>query len=326
MTLPLGPLAVVSLVALAPLAAAQVEVKEFDSRARIEIGGKLFTELHQGKEGHVYYWPLIGPGGAKMTRSWPQEEPPGEEHDHPHHHSMWFAHGAVNGIDYWSEVATFGRNRKVPPLGRVVLDKVLEAKSGAEQGVLKTAQRWVGPDGSTTLTSVQTVRVHARPDTERLFDFETSLTAQEKELVFGDTKEGAFGIRIAETMRLKREKNTPGEGRIVNSEGLTDGKAWGQRAKWVDMFGPVDGKTLGIAIFDHPSNPRHPTRWHARDYGLFAANPFCEHEMDKSQPAGAGNFTLGAGKTITFRYRVLIHEGEPDKAKLAAAFEKFARE
>ena len=99
---------------------------------------------------------------------------------------------------------------------------------------------------------------------------------------------------------------------------------WGKRAAWVDMSGPVDGKVMGISIFDHPSNLRHPTRWHARDYGLFAANPFCEVEMDKTQEKGAGDYTLPAGQSLTLRYRVLLHEGPADSEKLASRFKTFA--
>jgi hypothetical protein len=91
------------------------------------------------------------------------------------------------------------------------------------------------------------------------------------------------------------------------------------------MSGPADGKTYGIAIFDHPSNLRHPTRWHARDYGLFAANPFCEAEMDKTQPKGAGDYKLSAGKALTLKYRVLLHEGEADPATLAERFAEYAK-
>ena len=156
-----------------------------------------------------------------------------------------------------------------------------------------------------------------------MFDFETTLTAGSADVTFGDTKEGTFGIRIAESMRLKQPK-APGEGHIVNSEGLRDDKVWGTHAKWVDMSGPIGGKTYGIAIFDHPSNLRHPTRWHARDYGLFAANPFCEVEMDKTQPKGAGDYVLKAGQSITFKYRVLIHAGEADVAEIGKRFSEYA--
>ncbi len=316
-------LAVVSLVATCLSARAAVEVKELPDRVRVEIGGKLFTEVRHGDSPHVYYWPLIGPGGVKMTRAWPMAEVPGEEQDHVHHRSMWFSHGLVNGVDFWGEPASYKGTPK-HPVGKIVLEKVVAAKSG-EIGIVTTLQKWIAPDGSVPVTSLQTLRVYERPETERMFDFEVTLTAGEKDVTIGDTKEGTFAIRIAESMRLKGAKNTASAGRIVNSEGLRDDKVWGARAKWVEMSGPVDGKTYGIAIFDHPSNLRHPTRWHARDYGLFAANPFCEVEMDKSQPKGAGDFALAAGKSVTFKYRVVIHSGEPDVAAIDALFTEFTK-
>jgi type II secretion system protein G len=116
----------------------------------------------------------------------------------------------------------------------------------------------------------------------------------------------------------------PGAGKIVNAPGDTDDKVWGKKAAWVDYAGPVDGKTVGIAIFDSPNNLRHPTRWHARDYGLFAANPFCEREMDKAQPEGAGDFKLEAGKSVTFSYRIILHEGDAAQAKVAERWAEYA--
>ena len=314
-------LAVASLLAFSPLARAAVDVKELPDRVRIEIGGKLFTELRHGDAPHVYYWPLIGPDGVKMTRAWPMENAPGEEHDHPHHRSMWFSHGLVNGVDFWGEDASYKGTPK-HPVGKIVLDKIVAAKGG-ETGVVTTSQKWTAPDGSVPVTSVQTLRVYDRPESERVFDFETTLTAGEKDVTFGDTKEGTFGIRIAESMRMKQPK-APGAGHIVNSDGLRDDKVWGTHAKWVDMSGPIESKTYGIAIFDHPANLRHPTRWHARDYGLFAANPFCEVEMDKTQPKGAGDYGLKAGQSVTFKYRVFIHAGEADVAEIERRFQDFS--
>jgi hypothetical protein len=238
---------------------------------------------------------------------------------------MWFSHGQVNGIDFWGEAASYKGNPK-HPVGKIEHDKIVEAKGGAEFGVLKASQKWVAPDNTVPVTSAQTLKVYSRPDSERLFDFEVTLTAGEKDVVFGDTKEGTAGIRIAESMRLKGPKATPGVGKIVNSEGDADGAAWGKRAKWVDMSGPIDGKIFGIAFMDHPKNPRHPTRWHARDYGLFAANPFCEKDMDKNQPGGAGDFTLKAGQSVTFRYRILIHEGDAAAAKVTERYQSFTQD
>ena len=317
--------AAAALLALSAPARAEVRVTEGPGKVRVDVNARLFTELILRGAPHIYYWPLMGPGEVPVTRAWPMEDRPAEEHDHPHHRSMWFAHGLVNGMDFWSEPATFGARPPKQPLGKIVHEKVIETKSGANEGLVTTAQNWVAPDGSIPVTSTQTLRVFQRPETEREFEFSTTLTAGGKDVIFGDTKEGSFAIRIAESMRLRGPKGVPGEGHIVNSEGLKDEKVWGTNAKWVAMSGPVAGKPMTIAIMDHPSNPRHPTRWHARDYGLFAANPFCEHDMDKSKAEGAGNFKLEAGKSVTFRYRIVIHTGEPVPEQMNERFAEFAK-
>jgi hypothetical protein len=233
----------------------------------------------------------------------------------------------VNGVDFWTEAATYGEGKESKhPIGRIEHVDFVELKGGPKEGVIKARNRWIAPDGTIPLTAVETFRVYDRPDSERLVDFEEVLTAGDKEVVFGDTKEGTMAIRIAESMRLAQPKKKAGEGHIVNDSGDKDGDVWGKRAAWVDMSGPVNGKTLGIAMFDHPKNPRHPTRWHARDYGLFAANPFCEQEMDKSKPKGSGAFKLAAGQSVTFRYRIYIHEGDATQAKVAERFAEYSGE
>jgi hypothetical protein len=316
-------LAAAALLFAAPVSA-DVTIQEGPEKVRVEIDGKLFTEYCFTGAPHVYFHPLIGPGGAKMTRSWPMEEVPNEERDHPHHRSLWYAHGAVNGVDFWSEAASHKGTPK-HPVGKIVHDRIVEAKGGEQEGVIVAQCKWVAPDGSVPLTSRQTFRVYDRPENERLFDFEVTLTAGEKEVVLGDTKEGTMAIRVAESMRLKQPKGRPaGGGRIVNNNGVRDGEAWGKQAAWVDYSGPVDGKVVGVAIFDHPKNPRHPTRWHVRDYGLFAVNPFCGHEMDKSIPKGAADYKLAAGESVTFRYRFLLHEGDAEQGKVAERFAEYA--
>ena len=309
-----------ALLALTLPAWAAVEMKEGPDKVRVEIGGRLFTEYCFTGAPHVYFHPLIGPGGARMTRDWPMKDTPGEEHDHPHHRSLWFAHGLVNGVDFWTEAAPGKEAAKVP--GRIEHEKFLEVKGGEKEGVIRDQLRWVTADGGVPLTSVQTFRV--QDGAERIIDFSMTLTAGEKDVVFGDTKEGTMALRIAESMRLTGADKKPGAGKIVNAAGDVDGKVWGKKAAWVDYSGPVDDKVVGIAIFDHPQNPRHPTRWHARDYGLFAANPFCEHEMDKAQPAGAGNFKLAAGQSVTFQYRIILHAGDAVQAQIAGRFADYA--
>ena len=312
--------------ALASAADAAVEIKELPEKVTVAVGGKPFTEYHFTGAAHVYFYPLFGPGGAKMTRDWPMQDTPSEAHDHPHHRSLWFAHGLVNGTDFWAETASTGGKPPKIPLGQIVHDKFLKVQGGEKEGVIQDQLKWVAQDGSIPVTSVQTLTVRDGGGEERVFDFDIVLKAGEKDAVFGDTKEGSMAMRINEAMRLVQQDKKPGAGHIVDSEGDADGQVWGKHAAWVDYSGPVDGKALGIAIFDHPSNPRHPTRWHARDYGLFAANPFCEHDMDKTKPAGAGDFTIPAGKTVTFKYRFILHEGDAAQAKTAERYAQYAAE
>ncbi len=288
-----------------------VKITELPDRLRIEINGALFTEYLFKDVPRPYYYPLIGPGEAAMTRNWPMKSTPDEEHDHPHHRSLWYAHGSVNGYDFWSEEKQYGK---------IVHDGFTEIKSGKE-GVVRSRDKWVAADGTVVCTDERTFRVYSTPANERLFDFDITLHALDKGLTFGDTKEGTMAVRLAETMRLKGKV---GHGHIVNSEGVRDDSTWGKRANWCDYYGPVAGKTVGLAIFDHPKNPRHPTWWHVRDYGLFAANPFGQHDFEKLADKSAGNLTVPAGQSITFRYRFYLHEGNEVDAQVAERYREYS--
>ena len=291
-----------------------VEITRLADRLRVEINGQLFTEYLYKDVPRPYCYPLIGPGGVAMTRDWPMKNTPGEDHDHKHHRSLWFAHGAINGHDFWSEEKAFGKT---------VHEDFLEVKSGPEAGVIRERNKWVAADGTVVCTDERTLRFYtlARPN-ERLMDFEITMIASNGELTFGDTKEGTMAVRLAETMRLKGKV---GKGHIVNSAGVRDDQTWGKRADWCDYYGPVEGKTVGLAIFDHPQNPRHSTWWHVRDYGLFAANPFGQHDFESLPNKTAGNLVVPAGKSVTFRYRFYLHEGDDQQAKVAEKYKEYAR-
>ncbi|EEF58732.1 PmoA family protein [Pedosphaera parvula] len=294
---------------------AGVQIKEDGNVLHVSINGEPFTDYHFKDVPRPYYYPLLGPGEVPMTRNFPmQQDSTNEEHDHPHHRSLWYAHGAVNGNDFWSEQKNFGT---------IVHTKFDEIKSGKDVGVIKSENKWVDHDGKVVCTDERVMRIYNEPKA-RLFDFDITIHASNGEVTFGDTKEGSMALRLAETMRLKQPKGKPGQGHIVNSEGVRDDQTWGKSANWVDYYGPVDGKTLGIAIFDHPENPRHPTTWHVRDYGLFAANPFGLHDFEK-KPEGIGNLVIPAGKSVTFRYRFYVHEGNERQAKVAEKYEAYAQ-
>ncbi len=303
---------------------ASIEVKRLDDKIRVELDGKLFTEYVYTDTPRPILFPVIGPHEIAMTRSYPMvKDVEGETHDHVHHRSLWFTHGAVNGVDFWAE----GRGS-----GKIVQDEVTRAESDTSGGVIETKNSWVRPDGKTVCTDT---RIHTFGATAagRTIDFEVTIHASHGDLTLGDTKEGTMAIRTHPLLRLAANKSHGGtdqaNGRMINSEGVR-GKgalgnpAWGQRAKWVDYWGDVEGHVVGIAIFDHPSNPRHPTTWMARGYGLVGANPFGLHDYLGEAP-GSGDMLIKSGDSVTFRYRFLFHEGDVEQAKIAERYDEWAK-
>lgn len=314
-----------ALLSLSAAAFAEVKLTEQADHVRVEIDGKLFTEYHFKGARRPYLYPVIGPTGASMTRHWPMEKDiPTEETDHPHHKGLWFGHRSVNGVGFWEDSGKPGVK-----LGQTIHDGFLEVKSGDDEGVILAKNKWVvDGSGEVLCTDERTIRFRSAKE-GRLLDFEITIKAGDKDVVFGDDKDGAIAIRVAETMRVempkaKGEKKGPaGAGHIVTSEGRKDAEAWGTRAAWCDCYGPVEGKTVGVAMFDHPANPRFPTWWHVRVYGLFAANPFGQAQFEKLPDKEAGAFKIAAGKSATFRYRFFFHEGDAEQAKVAERYRDY---
>jgi hypothetical protein len=251
-------------------------------------------------------------------------ETPDEDRDHPHHRALMFAHGDANKIDFGNE-GTAGGNL---PRGSTVHDGLVETSSG-DAGVLRTKNRWVAPDGTLIATDETTIRFRGTAST-RTIDYEVTIQAlPDKPLVMGDSKEGTMAIRVAQWMTLPHKyegKDLPGVGHFLNAKGDRDGAAWGKRAEWCDYYAPKGDRTYGIALFDHPQNLRHPAWWHARDYGLFAVNPFGQSnfEVEKKLPPGTGDYTIAKGGNLTLRYRFFFHLGDPVAAKVAERFAEYA--
>src|SRR5579862_1637210 len=305
---------------VAPLAA-QVQVAQHGIEyLSVDIKGKPYTRLFIGPETNKpYLHPLRSASGKVVTLAYPLEDIPGEAHDHPHHRGLWFAHGDVNGFDFW------GNETRGAKFGRIVLAKVNNLAGGKESGAIDATFEWRDPNGKVLLTEARQMTFYAQPKT-RMIDFDITLTAVEK-AVFGDTKEGTFALRVASGLE-EPHADAPAQpartGHLVDSEGRQGEKeVWGKRASWADYYGVVDGEPLGIAIFDNPSNPRHPTWWHARSYGLFAANIFGLHdfENDKSKD---GSLTLAPSEKLRFRYRVVIHPGDVHSAHIAKLYEEYS--
>ena len=277
-----------------------VELVEQGRRVEVRVDGRPLTTYIPDDGPKPYYFPLIGPSGRAMTRSFPMKLVAGEKLDHPHHRSLWFTHGSVNKVDFWSEMPGHGTIRETSRPTLV---------SGSAIGVIRTTDDWIGPDGKKVCEDERVVRFYATTRT-RVIDFEVTLKATAGPVTFGDTKEGMFGLRVPTSMDVTSKLG----GRIVNAEGVADKAAWGLASPWVDYSGPVAGKTVGISILDHPSSFRHPTTWHVRDYGLFAANPFGWHDFGKPT---RGDHTLPAGESIRFAYRIVLHDGDALAADVA---------
>ncbi|MDR0869387.1 MAG: PmoA family protein [Planctomycetaceae bacterium] len=300
------------------LSAAELSLKKTDEGYDVLLGGTLFASYLTDYKGTPIVYPIYGPGGQKMTRDFPMSEHSdnSEAKDHPHHRSLWFTHGEVNDCNFWMLNAQKIVHRK--------FDKTESSGSIAE---IITQNDWLDKKEQPLCQDVRTLRfgqLNGKNGAVRYIDFDITVKAVQDSVIFRDTKEGTFGIRVPGTMDLTAKKRNPlWGGHIVNAEGIKDEETWGKRSAWVDYFGPVDGKTAGIAVLNHPSSFRYPTYWHVRDYGLYAANPFGIHDFEKKsgQP---GEHKLKNGETFTLRYRVLFHNGTADEADIADAFRQYA--
>ena len=287
------------------------KVDQAAKKVRVEIGGSLFTELVYSGHPKPVLFPVIGPGGMMMVRQWPMSEAAaGEEKDHPHHKGLWFTHGNVNGVDFWAEK---------PEAGKIVVQGVPEVSSKDGAVVLKTSESWQKPDGSVVVGSTTSITCGVDGE-DRFIDYTITLSTDAGEVVFGDTKEGTMGIRTNPLLNLK---GAGAKGTATSSEGKTGASIWGTSAKWLDYTAPAGEGAIGVACFDHPSNLRHPTTWHARDYGLIAANPFGLHDFQK-KPVGAGDYVLKKDQPLKLQYRWLFHRGGTAEARIAQRWEKWA--
>jgi hypothetical protein len=295
----------------------------------VEIGGQLFTEYIYGDGAtRPYCYPVLTADGTPMTRNFPMKKVAGEDTDHPWHRSLWFAHSVVNNVDFWNE-GHGDAGHSPDAKGKTVQDSLSETTSG-DVGTIRSHDRWMAPDDKLICTDDRTIRFHGTADA-RMIDFEVTIHAlPDSSLVIGDNKDGTMAIRLAQWMTMPHKSqsqgtNVFGSGHIVNSAGQRDNDAWGKRADWCDYSAEHNGKTYGVAIFDHPQNLRHPTWWQARDYGLFAANAFGQHDFEnlKDQPH-TGDYTIPAGGSLTLRYRFYFHNGDAQDAKIAEHYADYA--
>ena len=234
----------------------------------------------------------------------------GESRDHLHHTGLWFSYDDVNGVKFWENDPSYTKT----PMGRIV---VRSAEWKDDSGTLAATMDWRDQNGKVLL--VETRDMAFSGDAKlRTIDFQITLTAA-VDVTFGDTKEGAFAIRLADAFTERKGA------KIVNADGRVGMvQVWGKRSNWVDYTAEVDGERLGVAMFDHPQSPRNPTYWHARDYGLFALNPFGRSAFDQKQEESV--WKLPAGQKVTFLWRVVIHPGDAETGHVADLYKEYAAE
>lgn len=285
--------------------------EEQDDGILVKFGEEVVTKVHYKAEPKPYLYPLYAPGEIPVTRSWPQAEGEGEERDHPHHTSFWFAHGNVNGTDFWHPQAQNGGIQEWTGRLKEVLLRGKRIR-------LRYDYVWKTKAGEELLAERRTILIGSEED-HRWIDLTFHMTALADEVTFEDTKEGTFALRLRPELRLRGKVAT---GKAQNAEGVTGKDVWGKRAAWVHYSGTIAEKAVGVAMFEHPDNFRHPTWWHARDYGLVAANPFGIHDFERKE-AGAGNHVLKKGEVLELKYRVWLHTGERTVEQIKQQFEAY---
>ena len=317
---------IAALLVLSSVAQAEpVKLTRHGDTIAVAIGGKPFTTYSFDPAiSKAFLEPLRDAKGTIVTRTLAvgNEIPPGHEHDRgfePHQRAMYFGHGNVDGYDFWGEEAFkkyYGPSDVNDQYGRMVFRKLEEMKSGPSLGVIRVTFDLEGTGQKPFAEETQEYRFSGDAKT-RVIDCEYVIKAGKEPVHFGDTKEGTFAVRLIPQL------DAP-DGHMINSEGGEgESQVWGKRANWVDVDGVVDGDQLGVAVFDSPDSFRHPTYWHARGYGLLAANPFGLSYF-YNDPKKDGSYTLPAGQSIRFRYRVLIHEGTYKDAHLADKYNEYA--
>jgi hypothetical protein len=297
---------------------------------KVVIGDKPFTTYHfEPTTEKAYLEPLTDAFGVTVTRTFPVGDtiPDAHEHDHnlePHQRAMYFAHGNVNGYDFWNEevfMKYYGHGQgsptfhSRPPFGRMVFRKIEQMRGGSSFGVVRATFDLEGPDQKPFAEETQEYIFRGDMNL-RIIDCRFVIKATHGPVKLGDTKEGTFAIRLAP------ELSAPNGTMVSSVGGEGEAQIWGKRADWVNVDGVVDGHELGIAIFDNPRSLRYPTYWHARGYGLLSANPFGVSDF-LNDPHQDGSYTIPAGKSIQLRYRVFIHEGDYKQAHVAEKYSEY---
>ena len=324
-------------------AAERVDVlpRPADRRVDVLVDGQPFTSyMWPERLAKPVLWPIRSAGGALVTRGFPLEPRAGERVDHPHQVGLWFNHGDVDGVDFWNNSEALEPEQRAK-MGSIRQAAIESANGGSGRGTLRVAVEWLMPGGAVAIREQTAYAFGAGPG-RRSIDRDTTLSAAGKRVVFNDNKEGTLGLRVARALEEPSKEplvftdasgrptsvpaldNTGVNGVYTSSEGLKGGAVWGTRARWVALSGRVGQEEVVLLLLDHPRNPGYPTYWHARGYGLFAANPLGAKVFSNGKEQL--NLALEPGRSVRFRHRLLILTGPFSAATAEAAWKQFASE
>ena len=296
----------------------------------INIDGNPFTEfIYTDTMEKPFLYPIYAPNGQTITRGFPWHPEPNDPVDHPHHIGLWFNYENVNGLDFWNNSFAIAPEKK-KQYGWIRTEKIVETKSGQEGKIVYFAN-WTDQQKNILLQE-KTTYTFSVVNNNRVIDRTTELTAAQ-DVTMPDVKDGMLGLRVAHELELpiKQSKNYTDDkgnvtkvistkdasvtGNYLTSEGKMGDSAWGTRGNWCMLYGKKGGDSISIVIIDHPNNPGYPTYWHARNYGLFAANPLGQKVFSDGKQIL--NFKLNKGQSTIFRYRVVIASGKESLSQKA---------
>lgn len=303
----------------------RIELVRDDAAKKVDvfIDGEFFTSyIYPDSLEKPVLYPINTANGNAITRGWPITPRPGERVDHPHHLGLWFNYGDVNGLDFWNNSSSI---KDKTNYGHIIHKSIISVKSGNEEGVLEVSLDWLSSTGDVLL--VETTKfIFSGKDDQRTIDRIATLTAPNREVKLTDNKEGMLGLRTARQLEHPSNKpeiftdasgkatdvptmNNEGiTGMYLSSAGIKGDDVWGTRGDWVSLTGKINNEDISVAILDYPTNPGFPTYWHARGYGLFAANPLGQKAL--SDGKDELNFKLAEGESTTFKYRIIIYSND----------------
>jgi Methane oxygenase PmoA len=322
----------------------KVVANEVNKTVDISFDNQPFTSFFNPGEDILkkpVLYPIRTANGTIITRGWPVEPRPGERVDHPHHVGMWLNYEDVNGFDYWNNSTAIEEMKRVAKYGTIRQLELVNMKSGGKTGSFKIKCDWISADGHGESTLEETTEyIFSGKGDQRIIDRITTLRA-ERDVKFKDVKDGLFAIRVARELEQPSKtaelftdasgiettvpvlNNEGVTGNYRSSEGLEGDAVWGTRARWVNLSGKFKNEDVSLAIIDHPKNVGYPTYWHARGYGLFAANPLGTNIFSKGKEAT--NLKLSKGESVTFRFRTVITSKKVSDNELNKLAKSFSR-